>query len=90
MDTKNILFICGGAFDGIDKIIENRMDKKSIGFGAEIKSAKDRNVGQILQNVQSPRPAEVRHHSRAHRPPAGDHSAEFPEQGGHGAHPHRT
>ena len=53
VDTKNILFICGGAFEGIDKIIEHRMDKKSIGFGAEIRSAKERNVGQILQNVQS-------------------------------------
>ena len=53
VDTKNILFICGGAFDGLDKIIENRIDKKSIGFGADIKSAKDRDVGQILQNVQS-------------------------------------
>ncbi|MGE4352670.1 MAG: ATP-dependent Clp protease ATP-binding subunit ClpX [Oscillospiraceae bacterium] len=53
VDTKNILFICGGAFDGIEKIIENRLDKKSIGFGAEIKSAKERNVGEILKNVQS-------------------------------------
>ena len=38
IDTKNILFICGGAFDGIDKIIENRLDKRSLGFGAEIQS----------------------------------------------------
>ena len=36
IDTTNILFICGGAFDGLDKIIENRMDRKSMGFGAEI------------------------------------------------------
>lgn len=40
IDTKNILFICGGAFDGLDKIIEKRLDKKSIGFGAEISSKK--------------------------------------------------
>lgn len=53
VDTKNILFICGGAFDGIDKIIENRMDKKVIGFGADIKSSKERVVGDILQNIQS-------------------------------------
>lgn len=53
IDTTNILFICGGAFDGIEKIIENRMDKKSIGFGAEVKSKKERNVGQIMQNIQS-------------------------------------
>jgi len=52
IDTTNILFICGGAFDGIDKIIENRLDKKSIGFGAEIKSKKERDVGDILKNTQ--------------------------------------
>ena len=53
VDTKNILFICGGAFDGIEKIIESRMDKKSMGFGAEIRSSKERDIGKILQNVQS-------------------------------------
>jgi len=53
IDTTNILFICGGAFDGLEKIIENRLDKKSIGFGAEIKSKKERNVGEILTHVQS-------------------------------------
>ena len=46
------MFICGGAFDGIEKIIEQRLDKKSVGFGAEIKSAKQRNVGETLQHVQ--------------------------------------
>ena len=38
IDTKNILFICGGAFEGMDKIIESRLDKRSMGFGAEIQS----------------------------------------------------
>ena len=52
LDTRNILFICGGAFDGIDKIIENRLDKKSMGFGAEIQSKKDRDVGEIMKHVQ--------------------------------------
>ena len=52
IDTKNILFICGGAFDGIDKIIESRLDKRSMGFGAEIQSKKERNVGQLLKEVQ--------------------------------------
>ena len=52
IDTSNILFICGGAFEGIDKIIENRLDKKSIGFGAEIKSKKERDTGEILKNIQ--------------------------------------
>ncbi len=52
VDTKNILFICGGAFDGIDKIIENRLDKRAMGFGAEIQSRKDRNVGQLMAEIQ--------------------------------------
>ena len=52
VDTTNIMFICGGAFDGLDKIIEQRLDKKSMGFGAEIKSNKERDVGSILQHVQ--------------------------------------
>ena len=52
VDTTNIMFICGGAFDGLDKIIEQRLDKKSMGFEAEIKSNKERNVGAILENVQ--------------------------------------
>jgi len=52
LDTSNILFICGGAFDGLDKIIENRMDRKSMGFGASIESRKKKNVGEILSHVQ--------------------------------------
>ena len=53
VDTTNILFICGGAFDGIEKVIENRMDKKTMGFGADIKSSKERNLGETLQQVQA-------------------------------------
>jgi len=53
IDTENILFICGGAFEGIDKIIENRLDKKSIGFGAEIKTKKEKDISEILREVQS-------------------------------------
>ncbi|MGM9619606.1 MAG: ATP-dependent Clp protease ATP-binding subunit ClpX [Oscillospiraceae bacterium] len=52
VDTKNILFICGGAFDGIEKIIERRMNKKGIGFESNVQSQKERNVGRILQDVQ--------------------------------------
>lgn len=51
LDTTNILFICGGAFDGIEKIIENRIGKKAMGFGAEIKTKKDQNIGQILKHI---------------------------------------
>ena len=52
IDTTNILFICGGAFDGIDKIIEKRSGAGSIGFGAEIKSREKRNVGEILADIR--------------------------------------
>jgi len=52
LNTSNILFICGGAFEGIERIIENRLDKKSLGFNAEIKSKKDKDLGEVLQNVQ--------------------------------------
>ena len=49
IDTTNVLFICGGAFDGIEKIIANRIGTKTMGFGAEVKSKEDRNIGEILR-----------------------------------------
>ena len=52
VDTTNILFICGGAFDGLDKIIEKRTNKKTMGFGADISSSAERDVGEILAQVQ--------------------------------------
>lgn len=51
IDTTNILFICGGAFDGIEKIIDARLGKKSLGFGADIKSKRKQTTGEILKNV---------------------------------------
>lgn len=53
LDTTNILFICGGAFDGLEKIIRARSEKGGIGFGAEVKSKEDtRAVGEIFQDVE--------------------------------------
>ena len=52
VDTTNILFICGGAFDGLDKIISRRTSKKSMGFGAEIGSAAEQDLGLLFQQVQ--------------------------------------
>ena len=52
LDTTNILFICGGAFDGLDKIIEARTDRSAIGFDAPVESKKHRDVGKILAQVQ--------------------------------------
>lgn len=51
IDTTNILFICGGAFEGIEKMIETRMDRKSIGFNAQIASKHEENVDILLENV---------------------------------------
>lgn len=51
IDTTNILFICGGAFDGIDKIIQTRIGKKSMGFGAKIESPKKIDVGEVLKHI---------------------------------------
>jgi ATP-dependent Clp protease ATP-binding subunit ClpX len=52
IDTTNILFICGGAFSGLEKIVEQRMNKKVIGFGAEVKTKAEKIADDILQNVQ--------------------------------------
>jgi ATP-dependent Clp protease ATP-binding subunit ClpX len=52
VNTKDILFICGGAFEGLEKIVERRVSNKSMGFGAEIQSRKERNVGDLLALVE--------------------------------------
>ncbi|MCL1878082.1 MAG: ATP-dependent Clp protease ATP-binding subunit ClpX [Defluviitaleaceae bacterium] len=52
IDTTNILFICGGAFAGLEKIVEQRMNKKVIGFGAEVKTKEEKIADDILQHVQ--------------------------------------
>ena len=52
VDTSKILFICGGAFDGLDKIIESRTDKSAIGFDAPVESKKNRDIGKLFSQVQ--------------------------------------
>ena len=52
IDTHNILFICGGAFEGLEKIIESRLDRKSMGFGAEVRSRSEKNNSKLLREVQ--------------------------------------
>ena len=52
IDTTNILFICGGAFDGLDKIIETRTDKSAIGFDAPVESKSKRDIGKLFAQVQ--------------------------------------
>ena len=51
IDTSNILFICGGAFDGLEKIVENRLNRNSIGFDAEIASKNTREISELLSEV---------------------------------------
>ena len=52
IDTTNILFICGGAFDGLEKVIRDRTEKTSIGFGAQVKSAKERKLSELFKEVE--------------------------------------
>lgn len=52
LDTSNILFICGGAFAGIDKVIARRTTRSTMGFGADIKKADEKNIAEVLQNVE--------------------------------------
>ena len=52
LDTSNILFICGGAFDGLEKIIEDRVGKRSMGFENAVQSKKERHTGELFQQVQ--------------------------------------
>jgi ATP-dependent Clp protease ATP-binding subunit ClpX len=52
IDTTNILFICGGAFDGLEKVIRNRSERSGIGFGAEVRTASERAVGAVLREAE--------------------------------------
>ena len=51
IDTTNILFICGGAFDGLEKIIERRVGQKTIGFGADIRKREEKQIGDVLRQI---------------------------------------
>jgi len=52
VNTKDILFICGGAFDGLEKIVERRVGQKVLGFGADIKSKKEKNIGELMSQIE--------------------------------------
>ncbi len=68
VDTTNILFICGGAFSGLDKIISMRRQGTSIGFGAEVRGPEDRRTGEVLRDPRAGGSAEVRLDPRVRRP----------------------
>ncbi|MDM8536400.1 ATP-dependent Clp protease ATP-binding subunit ClpX [Desulfobacterales bacterium HSG17] len=52
VDTSNILFICGGTFNGLDKVLRRRLDSKAMGFGAKISKSEDKNIGEVLKAIQ--------------------------------------
>ena len=70
VDTTNILFICGGAFVGLDKVIDRRVGKKTLGFKADVKSVTKRDVGSTLEAGRARGSDQVRPHSRVRRPAA--------------------
>ena len=70
IDTTNVLFICGGAFAGLDKIIESRIGRKGVGFGAEVALARREGHRRALRPGAARGPAEVRAHPRVRRAPA--------------------
>ena len=86
IDTTNVLFICGGAFDGLEKIVEERVGKRSIGFGSDGVMAK-RGQGQDHREADARGPAEVRADPGVHRPPAGHRHALAADGGRPGAGP---
>ena len=71
IDTTNVLFICGGAFAGLDKIIAKRVGKNAIGFGREISSKRDSDSAELLAAGDARGPAQLRADPRVHRPPPG-------------------
>ena len=75
IDTTNVLFICGGAFDGLERIVEERVGRRSIGFGSEVGDERRSSAGEILETADARGPAQVRAHPRVHRPAAGDRHA---------------
>ena len=89
IDTTNILFICGGAFAGLDKLIEGRIGKRGIGFRAEV-HRKDRERRRDPAPRAARGPDQVRPHPRIHRAPAGRQCSLTALQGRAGADPHRA
>ena len=91
VDTTNILFVCGGAFDGLEKIIRQRTAKTGIGFGAEVTSPDDRkDISALLREMRARGPDQVRADPRVRRPPAGRGHAGGARRGGADPDPGRA
>ena len=87
VDTTNILFICGGAFAGLEKIIAQRGQGSSIGFGADVRGPDERQTGEILEGSRAGGSAEIRPDPGIRRPPAGGRHARRSRRAGAGRHP---
>ena len=91
VDTTNILFICGGAFSGLEKVIRNRSEKGGIGFGAEVKSKDNRkDIGEVLREVEPEDLIKYRPDSGIRRAPAGSGDAGRTGRSRHDADPDRA
>ncbi len=90
IDTKNVLFICGGAFGGLEENIRQRIGKKSIGFGSGNDSRLDGGIRRDTAARAARRSLEIRSHTRVRRPPAGDLDLEDPGGERPDPDPHRA
>ena len=88
IDTTNVLFICGGAFSGLEKIIERRMGRQGVGFMADVVSKADKDPGTIFTHSLPGGPARLRSHPRVHRPATGGQRGPQPGRDRPQAHPH--
>ena len=89
IDTTNVLFICGGAFDGLEKIVEERVGKRAIGFGSETPMGAGR-ARPRPREADARGPPQVRADPRVHRPAAGDGHADRPDRRRPGPRPDRA
>ena len=90
IDTTNVLFICGGAFAGLERIIEQRVGKKGLGFGAHLRSVSETGNRRHLRRGHARGHAQVRADPRVHRPAAGLHQRAQPRPRRPGQDPHRA
>ena len=90
IDTTNILFIVGGAFAGLEHIIEQRVGKKTLGFTAEVRGKAERDAEDLLAEVRPEDLHQVRPDPRVHRPAPADRERQQARPGGAGADPHRA
>ena len=90
IDTGNILFICGGAFAGLERVIEQRQGRRGVGFGAEVAASRDKDLAELLARRPARGPGQVRAHPRVHRPSADRQLGRAARPRGARRHPDRS